>query len=260
MDIWKYRSYIWNNAISDLKNRYAGSSLGAYWNILQPLLQILLFTFVFSQVMVAKIPGMDSSTVAFAIYLSAGFVPWISFAEFLNRGSNAFVENATYLKKLAIPEYVFVLQIAATTTISLFISMALLSTFVLMLGFTIGVYWLILPIVLLLFMLFGLGLVFIFASINVFFRDVSQLLQSIVQIWMWLTPIVYIEDFLPASFAQIIKYNPLYYFVNSFHQIVVYSSHPKTMDWLVMISVSLLSLIVGYVVFKNLRPEIRDVI
>jgi len=169
MDIWKYRSYIWTNALSELKNRYAGSSLGAYWNILQPLFQILLFTFVFSQVMVAKIPGMDSSTVAFAVYLSSGFIPWISFAELLTRGSNAFIENATYLKKLAIPEYVFILQIAVTTTINLCISMSLLCVLVILLGFSVAASWLLLPIVLILFLIFGLGLVFVFASINVFF-------------------------------------------------------------------------------------------
>ncbi|BBI36180.1 ABC transporter permease [Cohnella abietis] len=259
MGIWKYRSYIWNNSVSDLKNRYAGSSLGAYWNILQPLIQILLFTFVFSQVMAAKIPGMDSS-VAFAIYLSAGFIPWLAFSEMINRGSNSFVENATYLKKLAIPEHVFLLQVAITTSLNLFISMGLLFVLTIVLGFHIGIYWLVLPIVLLLFIAFGLGLALMFASINVFFRDVSQLLLSIVQIWMWMTPIVYVEDFLPSGFAQVIKYNPAYYFVNAFHQIIVYSSLPNGNDWIVMISVSVLSLLMGYIVYTKLRAEIRDVI
>jgi lipopolysaccharide transport system permease protein len=260
LSIWKYREYIWANAISDLKNRYAGSSLGAYWNIIQPLIQILLFTFVFSQVMVAKIPGMDSSTAAFAVYLSAGFIPWISFSEMVNRGSNTFIENATYLKKLAIPEYIFILQIAVTTILNLFISMILLCIITLLMGFGISVLWLLLPVVLVLFMLFGLGLALAFASINVFFRDVSQLLLSVVQIWMWMTPIVYIEDFLPAKFAQIIKFNPAYYFIDAFHKIIVYSEYPSSMDWVVMISVTGLSILTGYLIYKNLRAEIRDVI
>lgn len=259
LGIWKYRSYIWSNSLSDLKNRYAGSSLGAYWNVLQPLLQILLFTFVFSKIMIAKAPGMDSS-LAFTIYLSSGLLPWICFADLVSRGSNSLIENATYLKKLSIPEHVFLLQVAVTSSITMFISMGLLLFVAIILGQIITIYWIFAPVVLLLFIVFGLGLALIFACVNVFFRDVSQLLANIIQLWMWLTPIVYVEDLLPDDFLRIVHINPAYYFIDTLHEIIVFGSLPSVINWSVMVVTCLLSISLGIVVYRNLRAEIRDVI
>ncbi|GGI46252.1 transport permease protein [Paenibacillus marchantiophytorum] len=257
--IWKYRKYIWDNSISELKNRYAGSSLGAVWNVLQPLFQILIFTYIFSQVMIAKLPNMESSS-AFAIYLCAGLIPWISFSDIIVRGSNVFLANSTYLKKLAIPEYIFMLQISLTSTIILFISMGLLFFIVMILGQTVTLLWFLTPIILLMFIIFATGIAFIFASINVFFKDVGQFLVSFIQIWMWLTPIVYIKELLPYNFINIINYNPVYYFIDSLQQIIVYSKFPVLSNWTIMIVVTFFSFVLGILVLKILRSEIRDVI
>lgn len=149
-DLCLYKNYIWDNSLRDLRNRYAGSSLGVLWNILQPLFQILIFTFVFSQIMLAKIPGMESTTV-FAVYLCSGLLPWGIFSEIIVRGSNAFIENATYLKKMPVPEYVFICQIVVSSSIVLFITMSLLFVVILCMGGTISLLWLLLPIVSILF-------------------------------------------------------------------------------------------------------------
>ncbi|OAS20529.1 ABC transporter permease [Paenibacillus oryzisoli] len=257
--IWKYRKYIWDNSISELKNRYAGSSLGAVWNVLQPLFQILIFTYIFSQVMIAKIPNMESSS-AFAIYLCAGLIPWISFSDIVVRGSNVFLVNSTYLKKLAIPEYIFMLQVSLTSTIILFISMVLLFLIVLILGQIVTLLWLIIPIVLFMLVVFATGIAFVVATVNVFFKDVGQFLVSFIQIWMWLTPIVYIKELLPTSFASLINYNPVYYFIDSLQQIIVYAKPPTTSNWVLMIIFTCVSVFIGIFVLKILRSEIRDVI
>lgn len=259
MSIWKYRRYIWDNSISELKNRYAGSSLGTFWNILQPLFQILTYTFVFSQLMAAKLPGMESKS-AFAIYLCAGLIPWMSFSETILRGSNAFIENATYLKKLAIPEYIFVCQIATTSSMVLVISMVIFFFIVIFMGWTLSYLWILVFGVLILMQLFALGVSLLFATINVFFKDFGQILTTVVQLWMWFTPIVYLKDILPLSFANIVNYNPLYLYIDAMHQMVVFSKWPQISSWIYMLLVSLLSLLLGLLVLKKLRSEIRDVI
>ncbi|NOU92961.1 hypothetical protein GC093_06890 [Paenibacillus sp. LMG 31456] len=257
--IWQYRKYIWGNAVSELKNRYAGSSLGVLWNILQPLFQILIFTYVFSQIMIAKLPDMESST-AFAIYLCAGLIPWAAFSDIVIRGSNAFLENATYLKKLAIPEYIFIIQIGISSGITLLISMCLLFIIVLLIGGSVSFLWVLLPFILFLLLLFALGLAFLLASINVFFKDVGQFLGTFIQIWMWLTPIVYVTEIVPTGFAKILTYNPLYYYIDSLHQIIVFSHLPNSLNWFFMLIFAMLSMILGTIVLKILRSEIRDVI
>ncbi|MDB5054934.1 MAG: Transport permease protein [Bacilli bacterium] len=257
--VWKYRKYIWDNSISELKNRYAGSSLGAIWNVLQPLFQILIFTYVFSQIMISKLPNMESSA-SFAIYLCAGLIPWTTFSEIIIRGSNVFLVNSTYLKKLAIPEYIFMLQVGLTSSMILFISMGLFLIVILFLGQSISLLWLLVPVILFMFIIFGLGLAFILASINVFFKDIGQFLVSFTQIWMWLTPIVYVKELLPSSFIRIIKYNPLYYYIDSLHQIIVFAKFPSFSNWLYMCTFAIVSSILGVTVLKTLRSEIRDVI
>lgn len=259
MEIWRYRNYIFTNSLSELKNRYAGSSLGATWNIIQPLIQILIFTYVFSQIMIAKLPNMESTT-AFAVYLCSGLIPWLSFSEVITRGSNVFLENATYLKKLAIPEYVFVLQIWITSGLILFISMILLLFVLLTIGYAITIAWAVVPVVLLLLMLFALGIALVLSCLNTFFRDIGPLLVSFMQIWMWLTPIVYVKTLIPQSFINIVELNPLFYYVDSLHQMIVFGKYPTALNWVVMFSVSIGCIIIGAAVLQKLRAEIRDVI
>ena len=125
VNLWHYRRFIARNALSDVRHRYAGSAMGVAWNVLNPLAQILIYSLVFSHVMASRVPGAGSGA-AFALYLCAGLLPWAAFSDCVLRGANAFIENAPYLKKLPIPEQVFVAQNAAAATVFLGISMALL--------------------------------------------------------------------------------------------------------------------------------------
>ncbi len=259
MNILKYRKYLWDSAVSELRNRYAGSSLGSLWNVIQPLFQILIYTFVFSQIMIAKLPGIESTTY-FAIYLCAGLVPWLSFSEIIVRGSNAFIENATYLKKLPIPEYLFVLQTGVVSSIILFISMGILFIIVIIMGGTISFLWLLVPLILALLVVFGIGIAIIFASINVFFRDFGQLLGTLVHLWLWLTPIVYVKELLPEDYRHIIDYNPLYYYIESLQGIIVFSEAPEANLWVNMLITSSITIFAGTLIVRKLRSEIRDVI
>ena len=154
-----------------------------------------------------RLPGSVAAG-AFALYLCAGILPWTAFSDCVLRGANAFIENAAYLKKLPIPEQVFVAQNAVTATISLGVSMALLLVVSLGIGGVVSTAWLGVPLVLLLFQGFGFGLGLIFSTLNVFLRDIGQALVIILQLWMWVTPIVYVEQILPAGLRALAPYNP----------------------------------------------------
>src|SRR5215468_3179312 len=125
VNLWRYRGFIVRNALSDIRHRYAGSAAGVAWNVINPLAQIVIYSLVFSQIMVVRMPSGGSGTM-FALYLCAGLLPWSAFSECILRGTNAFIENALYLKKLPIPEQVFVAQNAVAATLSLAGSMTLL--------------------------------------------------------------------------------------------------------------------------------------
>ncbi len=257
--LWKHRNFIYNNAINDLRQRYAGSMFGMLWNVFNPLAQILVYTFVFSQVMAARLPELNSN-YAFAIYLCAGLLPWISFSETILRGSSSLLENSTYLKKLPIPEQIFVAQTTVSSTLSLGISMVLLFIINFLIGGQFGYGWLSLPLVLLLFQGLAFGIALTMSCLIVFFRDIGQLLGIIMQIWMWMTPIVYVKEILPTSFQKLMVFNPIYPYIEALHDVIVFGKLPEAEIWLYMVMITFVFLIIGTLTINKLRKEIRDVL
>lgn len=256
---WIYRLFIWRSAISDLRYRYAGSAMGVFWNVLIPLLQILILTVVFSRIMEIRLPGAGSAT-AFAIYLCSGLLPWIGFSECITRGTQSLVENTNYLKKLPIPEEVFVANSTVGGTLSVGISMVLLFVFAIVLKAPITWTWLAAPLVILLLQAFGFGLGLMLGSLNVFFRDIGQGLGIVLQMWMWLTPIVYVKEILPALFQELLVFNPAFPFIDSLQRIVVRGLWPDRWHWGLMTLWALIAPLAGYMILQKLKPEIRDVL
>src|SRR5262245_23102730 len=156
--------------------------MGVAWNVLNPLAQILIYSLVFSSLMAHRVPGAGSGA-GFALYLCAGLLPWAAFSDCVLRGANAFIENAAYLKKLPIPEQVFVAQNAAAATLFLGISMTLLALITVVMGGGLSPAWLGVPAVLVLFQGFGFGLGLVFSPLNVFLRDIGQVLAIALQLW-----------------------------------------------------------------------------
>lgn len=257
--LYHHRKYIVQNALNDLRARYAGSGMGVFWNVINPLAQIFVFTVVFTKIMAVKLPDV-ASEFAFPLYLCSGFLPWIAFSESVLRGSNSFLENANYLKKMPIPEQVFVAQAALSATFSLFVSLALLFMLAMVLGYFPAWLWLFLPLVAILFQGFGFGLGLLLASINVFFRDIGQVLGIFLQIWMWMTPIVYPESILPERLRFYMNYNPAYPFIHTVREVFLYNRLPEAWVWWIMISWAFGIPALGYLVLRKLRPEIRDVL
>src|SRR5687768_16417075 len=120
-----HRRYIWRGALAELRHRYAGTGLGVVWNVLHPLALIAIYSIVFTTVMGGSVPNQDNR-FAHVFYLCSGLLPWLAFADCVTRGANAFAENATYLRKLPIPEQVFVARSATAATLGLGISFSLL--------------------------------------------------------------------------------------------------------------------------------------
>jgi lipopolysaccharide transport system permease protein len=257
--LYYHRKYIWQNAWNDLRHRYAGSGIGFIWNIISPLAQILVYTVVFTKVMSIKLPEIASG-FAFPLYLCSGFLPWIAFSECVSRGAHSFLENANYLKKMPIPEQVFVAQAAMSATFSLFISLGLLFGLSILMNYPANWLWLLLPLVAILFQGFGFGLGLLLSSLNVFFRDVGQLLGIFLQIWMWMTPIVYPENVLPDRLLTYLRMNPAYPFIHTIHEIFLYDRLPAAWMWWMMCVWAFGIPALGYLVLRKLRPEIRDVL
>ena len=257
--LWSHRRFIWEAAVSDLRYRYAGSGLGVFWNVLTPLALLALYTVIFRSVFIPRTAsGANLGTGLFVLYLASGFLPWGGFVECVSSGTQAFVANAAYLKKMPIPEQVFVARSAVSSLLSMLLIMLLLGLFALVLGQPPRLAWVLLPLVAVLWQVLGFGLALALGTLNVFFRDVGQAIGVVFQIWMWSMPIIYTEDLLPAAYRQLLVFNPAYPFVVALRQLYLYNTFPQLETWLTMVVWAALASGVGFVILRSLRTEIRD--
>jgi ABC-type polysaccharide/polyol phosphate export permease len=256
-----HRRYIWQSALAELRHRYAGTGLGVVWNVIHPLALIAVYSVVFTALMKARVPGhLQDQPFGYVLYLCCGLLPWLAFSECVTRGCNAFAENATYLRKLPIPEQVFVAKSAAAATLGLGISFTLLLAIAPLLGLRPAAAWLLLPLPLLAMQAMGYGLALLAATLNAFFRDVAQLLTIALQVVLWTAPIVYVADVLPGWARAVLPFHPLYPPLVAVRELFLNQALPPAWVWLGMVVWPLVFLAVARLAFTRLRAEIRDVL
>jgi len=261
--LYRYRTFIARSAWNELRDRYAGSGIGVFWNILVPLIQIAIYVFIFSAIMGARVAANGQGApkpFAFVLFLCSGMLPWRAFAEAMSRGTLSLVRNASYLKKMALPEVIFIAQSALVGFLSAAISLGLFFLAGIPMGLPVGWSYLLVPVVLLLFQALSFGFSLSLASLNVLFHDVGQAVGLLMPMWMWLTPIVYAETILPPAARALIHWNPAYGFITAFRDIFLNNRVPAPATWGMMIGWVITSIILGYVVLSKLRVEIRDIL
>jgi lipopolysaccharide transport system permease protein len=143
--LYAHRRYILHTAWNDFRYYYAGTGLGMFWNIINPLLQVLLYTIVFSKLLVIR--AYAPTEAPFVLYLCVGLFPWLAFSETIIQGSNTFFDNATYLKRLSLPPEIFVAKESLRNTFSLGVALLLLMVLNMLWGQGVNWNWLLLPVV-----------------------------------------------------------------------------------------------------------------
>lgn len=223
--LWAYRGFIFGNVKREFQSKYRNSLLGAAWTVINPLAMIVVYTVIFSQVMRAKLPGINS-TFAYSIYLCAGTLTWGLFAEIVSRAQNVFLENANLIKKISFPRLCLPVTVVANALVNFFIIFGLFSIFLLISGNFPGLVYLALLPVLAILVAFAIGLGISLGVLNVFFRDVGQFFGIVIQFWFWFTPIVYPVGILPASVRPLMNYNPMANLIGAFQDILVSGHWP----------------------------------
>ncbi len=255
--LWNYRGFILGSVKREFQSKYRNSLLGIGWMLLNPLAMILVYTVVFSQVMRAKLPGVDS-TFAYSIYLCAGVLSWGLFSEIVSKAQNMFLDNANMLKKLSFPRICLPTIVVLNASLNFCIIFGLFTFFLLVTGNFPGlVYASLIPVIVIL-ILFAVGLGLTLGILNVFFRDVGQFFGIFLQFWFWFTPIVYPINAIPLDFQLIIEWNPMASVVESFQAILVQKQWP---DWQSLKWVSFLAILfcmLGLSLFRKHSGEMVD--
>lgn len=255
--LWSYRGFILGSVKREFQSKYRNSLLGAAWTVLNPLAMIIVYTVIFSQIMRAKLPGVDSN-LGYGIYLCAGIIAWGLFTEIVGRAQNVFLEHANLLKKLSFPRLCLPITVVATAALNFSIIFALFAAFLVITGHFPGLpFFGIVPIVLIQ-IAFAIGLGMVLGVLNVFFRDVGQFFGVVLQFWFWLTPIVYPATILPENIQPLMAYNPMTGLMAAYQTILARGEWP---EWVSLWPITLLGILLciwGMRLFRKHAGEIVD--
>lgn len=253
---WRYRGFIVSSVANDIRSRVARSRLGTAWIVLQPLAQVLIFATILSSVLAARLEGVDNK-YAYSVYLMSGILCWSLFVEIVQRCITVFIDNATLLRKMQFPRITLPLVAvgsALVTNVALLVVMLVIFP---VLGFYPTLAWVWLPLLMVLTVALATGLGLLLGTLNVFARDIGQVMAVVLQFWFWVTPIVYPVAILPDAFRATLVVNPVAPLVMAYHDVIVYGKAPGQGLWLVAATAALL-LVFSLVVFRRASAELVD--
>ncbi len=255
--IWNFRHFIISSVKSEILGRFARSKIGALWMILHPLAMALIYVLVLSEVLGAKIGGIENKA-AYAIYLMAGISAWGLFSEISLRSLNVFIEYGSALKKIMFPRICLPVIVWLGASINHLILLVVIFFIFILYGHMPTIHWLALPLGFLLLSAFGLGVGILTGVLNVFSRDVGQFMTVVFNLWFWLTPIVYTKEILPDAIAPFMQLNPLVAFVAIYQDAMLYHRWP---NWTSLIGPSILVVVImtlAMIAFRRASPELVD--
>ena len=252
---------IWQLTKRELTGRYRGSYLGIFWALLNPLLMLAVYTFVFSVVFQTRWDRSgDEPQLQFALILFSGLIVHGMVAEVLTRSPGLVLQNANYVKKVVFPLEVLPIVITVTALINACVSYVLL---ILAFGAVNGVVHgtaILMPLVLLPYMAFLLGVGWILASLGVYFRDVSQLTGLLSTLLLFVSPIFFPMDALPELFRPLFLANPLSFVIEQTRDLLIWGNQP---DWAALGAYYVVAFAIaaaGFYGFQKTRKGFADVI
>jgi len=254
--LWSFRSFILGSVKREFQSRYRNSVLGAAWVVLPALAQIIIYTLIFSRLIGARLPGIDD-TMGYSIYLCAGIVAWSLHTEVIGRSTSVFLDNANMIKKLLFPRLCLPVIVVVSSLINFSIILGIFVVFLTATGRFPGTSLLALLPLVLLHTLLATGIGMALGVMNVFFRDVGQLTQIVLQFWFWLTPIVYPISILPDSIQTLVALNPMTPIIAAYQQIFLYNSGP---EWNSLIPVWIIAGVMMFAALSTYRRNVTDIV
>lgn len=266
----------------DLRGRYVGSTMGFFWSVIFPLLNLAVYMFVFGFVMDSRWRH-DQTKVEVALVILAGIVVWQAFAETLSRSTNTLVENQNLIQKIVFPAEVLPIYLTLSALINMLIG--LLITLLAVAWFTwvqplsaapipgdavpeglvrhVGFTWTLvfLPVLMALQALFTVGYGFFLSALNLFLRDVYHLMGVAITVWMFMTPIFYPAEFvIKANMKWVLWVNPMYWLIDSYRRVLVYGLLPSPLALAGVGVVGGLLCLLGVTFFLRQKPRFPDLL
>ncbi len=254
VELWEYRELLLAFCVRDIKIRYKQTVLGAAWAILQPLVTMLIFSIIFG-----RLAGIPSDGFPYPVFVYTGLLPWMLFSNAISSSSGSMVGSAHMVSKIYFPRVVIPFSAVGSGLVDFAVSACIL----LLLMFAYDVPWtwqlLITPVLLTGVILVALGVGTALSALTVSYRDFRYVVPFMVQIWMYLTPVVYPLGFIPEKWRWLLYLNPLTGYIDGFRSVFL----GKPFDFIGLVSAVILTIFVfvgGLKYFRKVEQRFADVI
>lgn len=246
-EIYEYRTMIQSLVRRDLRGRYKGSVLGFLWTFINPLLQLAVYTIVFSVIMRA---GIDK----FYLFLFVALVPWIFFSSSVTNGATSILQQQDMVKKIYFPRQVLPIASVTSCFVNMLLSFVVIFAVLIVSGYGINLEAIIyLPAVMAVEYILALGIALITSALTVYFRDLEHILSIITMAWLYLTPIMYSVDMVPEQFLPIFNLNPMTPIIIVYRDILYYKTIPQIATLFQAFVIGILAVLVGNGIFSKLQ-------
>jgi lipopolysaccharide transport system permease protein len=241
-------------------SRFIRSRIGGIWMIINPLVQVCIYALILSSLLSARLPELADQTYGYAIYLTAGILCWSLFSDVVTRCLTIFIENGNILKKMVFPKICLPLITTGTALVNNALLLLAIIVVFAVLGHGLTPSILLLPVLTGLTLALALGFGIVLGILNVFIRDIGQVIPLVLQIGFWFTPVVYVPTVLPEGLRGLLIFNPIYPLVSAYHEVLVYGRMPD-LDSLTGTAILAVGLIAGGMfMFRRASAEMVDVL
>ena len=251
-ELYDYREMIFSLIKRDLRGRYKGSVLGFLWTFLNPLFQLVVYTFVFSVIMRA---GYDK----YYLFLFVALIPWIFFNTSVAGGASCIWSQKDMVNKIYFPREVLPVAYVTCQLVNMLLSFIVVFAVIIVTGH--GVNWvamLYLPIIVLVEYLMALGLTMLTSAVTVFLRDIEYILGIIMMAWQFLSPVMYGSDMVPEEVQPVFALNPMTSVLNAYRDIFYYKQAPQLSTLLEATIFGVVMLIIGVLVFEKMKKHFSE--
>lgn len=254
-ELYAYRELVQNFTVRELKLKYKGSFLGIAWSLLNPLLMMAIYTVVFTHVL-----RFGNAVPNYWAIVLTGIVFWTFFSTSLTSAAGSFVRNGHLITKVYFPLEALPMSMVLAQFVNFLITLVILLLAAAIKGVPLGVPLVLLPVLVIAVLALALGSAALVASVTVFFRDIEHLVTIGLTALFYLTPIIYPLDprVVPAQYLRYLKINPLAWYVDDLHSVIVRGTWPDPKLLALALVFSAVVLVAGYAVFLKARPRLPE--
>ena len=251
-ELYNYRELLKTNVKKEIRGKYKASFLGVLWSFINPLLMVLVYAIVFPYIMRVQ-------TENYLIFLICGVIPWNWFTNVISQGTTCITNNANLIKKVYFPREVLPISTVTAGLINFLISCIIIVIFVLLGGCGLSWHIVFLPLIALVQYLISLAMIFVLSAINVYVRDVEYMVIFIMNMLFYATPILYSSSMFDKGwFIWVFRFNSFAHLINAYRDIFYVHEIPNVVNLLILLGVSVIALIIGYMIFKKLEKRFAE--